>query len=474
MGYVMGEDREQGTMFPERLDDYIREDNPVRFLDAFVESLDLLELGFKRAEAKQMGRPAYHPGLFVRLYLYGYLYRLRSSRKLKREAERNVELMWLLRKLMPDHKTIADFRKDNLQPLRKVCGEFSALCRKMKLFGGELVAVDGSKFKASNGRERNFNEKKLKKLMTLAEQSMEKYLAELNAEDAEEAKTETTPANAEELKKKIEALGKRKAEHQRRLEELQKSGESEMSLTDPEARLMKTRQGTAVCYNVQMAVDHKHRLIAASTVSNSASDRGQLAEISKEAKQTLAVEQVDVVTDMGYYDCADVSACEKNGITVYMHKPPLSVKSKQYTKDDFQYNASNDTYRCPAGADLAKTGKGTERGRAIKYYTTPACATCPKKSLCTKAARRRIKRLVDEEVVERMVQRARDNPDKMRARKGMSEHPFGTLKRWMDQGYFLMRGKFKVGTEISMSVMAFNMKRAFKIVGVKDMIAALA
>lgn len=471
MGYVLGEDRSQVVLFPECLDDYILAENPIRFVDAFVERLDLGELGFQKAEPKDIGRPAYHPGVLLRLYVYGYLNNIRSSRKLERETHRNVELMWLMGKLTPDHKTIADFRKDNLKPIKQVWREFSKLCKQMDLFGGDLVAVDGSKFRASNSRERNFTRQKLDKLISRIDQRIEEYLGQL--EEGDQCEAEIKAPTAQELKEKIEALKNRKQTHQQRQEKLNKSGETQISLTDPDSRLMKTREGSNVCYNVQMAVDSKHKLIVAFEASNAVNDFEQLASIAKQAKQELGVEKLEAVADMGYYDCGEVKECEDDGITVYMEKPPLNQNNGLFTKDDFSYNAEKDVYVCPAGEELGYRCEVKEKGRQIRYYDTAACQNCAIKSRCTTAEKRRIKRLADEEVVERMAARVRAGPDKLRLRKQLVEHPFGTIKRSMGQGYFLMRGKLKVGTEISLTSMAYNMKRVINIVGVKKMLEAL-
>jgi len=471
MGYVLGEDRTQSVLFPECLDDYVLLENPIRFVDAFVERLELSELGFQKAEPKELGRPAYHPGLLLRLYIYGYLNNIRSSRKLERETHRNVELMWLMGKLTPDHKTIADFRKDNLAAIKNVWREFSKLCKEMKLFGGELVAVDGSKFRASNSRERNYTKQKLENLISRIDRRIEEYLAELEEGDRREA--ETKDPTAQELKEKIEALKNRKQTHQQRQEKLNESGETQISLTDEDSRMMKTREGSNVCYNVQMAVDSKHKLIAAFEVTNAVNDFQQLASIAKQAKQELGVEKLEAVADRGYYDCGEVKECEEDGITVYMEKRPLNENNGLFTKDDFRYNAEKDVYVCPAGKELGYKREVKEKGRQVKHYETSACLNCLKKSSCTRGKKRTIKRLADEEVVERMMARVRAGPDKLKLRKQLVEHPFGTIKRSMGQGYFLMRGKLKVGTEIGLTSMAYNMKRVINIVGVTKMLEAL-
>ena len=353
MSYVIGKDRRQAIAFPDYLDDYVGKDNPVRFVDAFVEGLDLSELGFCGAEPKDMGRPAYHPGLLLRLYLYGYLNHIRSSRKLERETKRNIELMWLMEMLSPDYRTIADFRKDNQEPIKKTCQEFTRLCKKMGMFGGELVGVDGSKFKADNSRERNYTKKRLEKLIERADQRIEKYLTEMDEADRKEAEIETKPVSLEKLKEKIEELKKGREKHKQRQKSLEESGEKQISETDPDSRLMRTREGTAVCYNVQIAVDSKHKLIAAHEVTNAGSDRGQLANLAKQAKEAMGVENLEATTDMGYYECEDVKQCEEQGITVYMQKPPVGKMKKKgmFSKEEFSYNAEKDVYVCPAGEE---------------------------------------------------------------------------------------------------------------------------
>jgi transposase len=469
MGYVSGEDRRQSVLFPEYLDDYVLPDNPIRFIDAFVERLDLRELGFEKAEPKVIGRPAYHPGVLLRLYVYGYLNNIRTSRKLERAAHRNVEVMWLMGRLTPDHKTIADFRKDNLEAIKEVWREFSKLCKQMGLYGGELIAVDGSKFRASNSRERNFTKKELDKLISRIDQRIDKYIAELDEGDEREA--EVKSPTAEELKEKIEALKNRKQTHQQRREKLNQSGETQISLTDSDSRLMKTREGSNVCYNVQMAVDSKHKLIVAFEATNAVNDFQQLASITKQAQKELGVEQLEAVADMGYYDCGEVKKCEDEGINVYVVKPALNRGNGLFSKEEFRYNAEKDVYVCPAGEELGY--RWEEKARQIKYYETSACQNCPMRSRCTTGKKRRIKRLVDEEVIERMMARVRAGPEKLRLRKQLVEHPFGTIKRNMGQGYFLMRGKMKVGAEFGLTSLAYNMKRVINIVGVPIMLEAL-
>jgi len=477
MDYIRGASRNQVILFPESVEDYITEENPVRFIDAFVSSLDLAELGFNRAQPAETGRPAYDPGDLLRLYLYGYLNRVRSSRMLERETKVNLEVMWLLGKLTPDFKTIADFRRDNLQPLKQVCREFTLLCRKLKLFGGELVAIDGSKFKAVNNRRRNFNEARLTKAIRAIEEKIEGYLDELDEADAAEPDPDEPRPSAAELGEKIKTLQERKAKYQALHKGLKESGAKQVSLTDPDARSMVMHHGsTEVGYNVQTVVDEQHQLIVEHEVTNDPTDHAHLAEMALRAKETLGVEQLEVVADMGYYDGAEVKQCVEAGITTYIPKPLTSVNRKRglFTKQDFSYDEEKDCYRCPQGEELTYRYESFEQNRLIRYYTTSKCLTCPIKHRCTTNQRgRRITRWVDEKLLEEMARRVRARPEVMRRRQQLSEPPFGTIKRAMGHGYFLMKGLNKVGAEMSLTILSYNIKRVINILGVKKMIEAL-
>src|SRR3989454_10610855 len=315
MDYIRGVNRDQVMLFPESVEDYITEDNPVRFIDAFVSSLDLAQLGFQRGAPAETGRPAYDPGELLRLYLYGYLNRVRSSRMLERETKVNLEVMWLLGKLSPDFKTIADFRRDHLKAIKQVCREFTLLCRKLKLFGGELVAIDGSKFKAVNNRRRNFNEARLTKAIKAIEEKIDGYLNELDEADAAGPDPDEPPPSAKELREKIETLTERKAKYQTLHEDLKASGAKQVSLTDGDARSMVMHHGsTEVGYNVQTVVDEKHQLIVEHEVTNDPTDHAHLAEMALRAKETLGVEQLEVVADMGHYHGAGGKKCPAAGI----------------------------------------------------------------------------------------------------------------------------------------------------------------
>src|SRR5258706_8229058 len=386
MDYIRGVTRNQVILFPESVEDYITEDNPVRFIDGFVSSLDLAGLGFMRAQPAETGRPAYDPGDLLRLYLYGYLNRVRSSRMLERETKVNLEVMWLLGKLTPDFKTIADFRRDNLQAIKRVCKEFTQLCQQLKLFGGELVAIDGSKFKAVNNRRRNFNEARLTKAIKAIEEKISAYLRSLDEADDADTDPDTPPPSAAELGEKIKTLQERKAKYQTLHEGLKASGAKQVSLTDGDARSMVMHHGsTEVGYNVQTVVDEQHQLIVEHEGTNDPTDHAHLAEMALRAKETLGVAQLEVVADMGYYDGAEVKQCAEAGITAYIPKPLTSVNKKRglFTKQDFVYEEAKDCYRCPAGEELTYRYQSFEQGRQIRYYTTSKCRDCPIKHRCT-------------------------------------------------------------------------------------------
>ncbi len=475
MGYIEGEDRKQTVLFPEVLDDYISEENPVRFIDVFIGGVDLSEMGFGRAIAKETGRPPYDPGDLLRLYVYGYLNRTRSSRQLEKEAGRNVELMWLMRKLRPDFKTIADFRKDNPQALKKVCREFTLWCKRLELFGGELVAIDGSKFGAVNSPKRNFTEKKLRRMIREIEDKIDQYLKDLDRQDKQEAGQQSL--SREQLKEKIQRYNERRAQYEQLKSELEQSGQSQISLTDPESRLMRVGHGVEVSYNVQIVVDQKNKLLVEHEVTDEVVDLGQLSTMAKKAKETLGVETLEVVADRGYYNGEEVKACEQSGITAYVPKSNSSSNLKRglFTKEDFIYEPDKDCYRCPAGKELSYRYQTWEQGRPMRSYEISGCKGCVLRSKCSinKKGIRSIKRWADEAILEAMARRIADHPEKIELRKCLAEHPFGTIKRAMNQGYFLMRGLTKVGTEVSLTILAYNLRRVINILGVRTMVEAV-
>ena len=474
MSFIKGTPRSDVLLFPEAIDDYVSDDNPVRFIEAFVNNLDLKEPGFSRTSPADTGRPAYHPADLLMLFIYGYLNRVRSSRMLERECSRNLELVWLMRKLRPDFKTIADFRKDNTDAIKEVCRNFTLLCKKMDLFSGEFIAIDGSKFKAHNSKRRNFTAKKLDLIIKEVDETISSYLDEL-AESDERDKGIGDPT-AEQLKEKIEQLRERKQGYEQIQEQLKGSGESQISLTDPDSRSMKVGQATDVCYNLQIAVDDKNKLIVEHELTNDPTDQAHLASMAIKAKQTLEVEELEVVADKGYYDGAEVKKCEQAGISVYVAKQQTSANKKLglFTKEDFHYDRQKDCYVCPAGKELSRRCETVELGRHIRYYSTSECRRCEIKARCTRNKRaRRISPWVDEAILEDMERRVRGEPDKMKRRKELVEHPFGTMKRGMNQAYLLMRGMKKVAAEMSLTVLSYNIKRVINIVGVRRMIQAV-
>lgn len=475
MSYIEGESREQRILFPEVLDDYISEDNVVRFIDAFVDGLEMEELGFDRSAPKETGRPPYDPRDILKLYIYGYLNRLRTGRTLERECQRNLELMWLMRKLRPDFKTIADFRKDNRKAFRGVFRQFVLVCKEMGLMGGELVAVDGSKFKAVNSGQKNFSQKKLEQRLKEIDKKVERYLEEMDRADKQENQN---PVTAEELKEKIDKLKERKGRYEDLLKELKASGKKQVSLTDPDSRAMALTPKGEVSYNVQTAVDSKHHLIVEQDVTNDGLDNHQLLLMAQRTKEMLGQTDLHVVADMGYYNHEELKQCEEAGITPYVSRPIVSKNTARglFGKEKFVYEADGDCYRCPAGERLTFRFQSREyKQKKFRYYWTTACLGCPIKAQCTTNKKfRRLKRWEHEGVVERIEQRVRANPSIMKLRQQIVEHPFGTIKFWNDQRHFLMKGLEKVKGEFSLSTLAYDIKRAINVLGVKALVAVLA
>ncbi len=474
--FIEGVDRSQSTMFPERLEDWIGEDNAVRVVDVFVDELDLCGLGFGRVAPRATGRPSYHPSVLLKLYIYGYLNRVQSSRRLEREAGRNVEVMWLTSRLVPDHKTIADFRKDNGPAIRKVCARFVALCRQLDLFADACVAIDGSKFKAVNSRDKNFTRAKMKRRMEQIEESVGRYLHQLDSADRQEPSLART-TKTDRLADKIAKL----KEEMRRLEQLEArmlaTPDQQVSLTDPDARSMATsgRGSGMVGYNVQSAVDTKHHLIVAHEVTNVGTDRAQLSAIAKQTKAALKSDRLDVVADRGYFSSLEILACDEAGITVTLPKPQTSgIQAKgRFGKQDFVYVAEDDVYRCPAGEHLAYHYTNVEKGLTLHRYWTNACRNCSIKHQCTTGKERRITRWEHEHILEDVQQRLDEHPEMMRTRRETVEHPFGTIKYWMGYTHFQMKTLARVATEMALHVLAYNLKRVINIMGIRPLIAAM-
>jgi transposase len=479
MNYIKGSDRGEVLLLPEALEDYIGPENPVRFIDAFVGQLDLGKEGFRHGEMPETGRPPYDPGDLLRLYLYGYLNRVRSSRGLEREAARNLEVIWLLRKLRPDFKTIADFRRENATGIKAVGRQFLLLCRKLELFGGELVAIDSTKIKGQNAKGRNYSAAKVAALLGELEKKMSAYLRELEESDAAEGEGEKggERLSATELKEKIAQLKERQKELHGVATELEQSGASQVSRSDPDARAMSMGRGTTIGYNVQAAVDAKHSLIVATEVTNTTSDSGALGTMALKAQAALGAEKLRVVADKGYYNGKEVLLCDTIGVTAYVAKPLTSANTAQglYGKEKFKYNAHHNCYHCPAGQKLTYRFTTKEKGRPIAYYRTHKCQSCSLKPQCTRnQGNRTITRAAFEEAQEEMAARVNHHPQLLRRRKAIIEHCFGTIKRSLGYDYFLCRGKRQVTTEVNLTVLAYNLKRVCNLVGVTNLIAALS
>ena len=474
--FVEGIDRSQSTLFPDRLEDWIDDDNPVRMVDVFVDELDLGGLGFGRVAPKSTGRPSYHPSILLKLYIYGYLNRVQSSRRLEREAGRNVEVMWLCQRLVPDHKTIADFRKDNGRAIRKVCVQFVALCRQFGLLAEASVAIDGAKFKAVNSRDRNFTKGKVKRRREQIEESVARYLHQLDSADRQEPSLARTTKTAR-LTDKIAML----RQEMERLEELETemlaTEDQQISLTDPDARSMATsgRGSGMVGYNVQSAVDTKHHLIVAHEVTNMGTDRAQLAHIAKRTKAVLEVDELEVVADRGYFTSTEILDCHKAAITVTLPKPQTSNNRLKglFVKADFRYVVEDDEYICPAGERLRYHYTNEERGQTLLRYWTNACQHCAIKHQCTAGKERRVTRWIHEDILDEVQRRLDEHPEKMRQRRETVEHPFGTIKCWMGYTHFQMKTLMKVGTEMALHVLAYNLKRVINIMGIRPLIAAM-
>src|SRR5712672_2912772 len=474
--FVEGKDGGQSTLFPECLGDWISEDNPVRVIDVFVDELDLAGLGFSGVEPEVTGRPSYHPSVLLKLYIYGYLNRVQSSRRLEREAGRNVEVMWLTGRLAPDHKTIANFRRDNGRAIRQVCARFVALCRILGLLTQASVAIDGSKFKAVNNRDRNITRAKMERRMAQIEESVARYLQQLDTADRQEP-SEALKIKTSRLKEKIAKL----KEQMQRLEVLKvqmlATPDQQISLTDPDSRSMATsgRGSGVVGYNVQIALDTEHHLIITHEVTNDGSDRAQLANIASQAKEVLGVDELEAVADRGYYSGEEILACDKAGIAITLPKPMTSgIEARgRFGKQDFIYLSDEDAYRCPTGEKLKYYYTNEENGQKLRRYWTNACRHCALKQRCTTGVQRRIARWEHEAMLEAVQKRLDKNPQAMRQRRETVEHPFGTLKMRMGATHFLMKRLPKVATEMALHVLAYNLTRVMNIMGIQPLMAAI-
>ncbi|SDX99067.1 IS1182 family transposase [Roseicitreum antarcticum] len=475
-GFIEGVDRDQVTLFPDRLEDWIDDDHLVRVVDLFVEQLNLAGLGFVRAAHARTGRPGYHPAILLKLFIYGYLNRIPSSRRLEREAGRNVEVMWLLGRLVPDHKTIADFRRDNGAAIRKTCAQFVELCRRIGTLKGECVVIDGSKFKAVNNRDKNFTKGKIASRLAHLEADVERYITEMVRIDRQEK----GEVRAEKVTHLAHRYGRLKQEIEK-LNAMDKAladaPDGQISLTDPDARAMATsaRNSGLVGYNAQCAVDTETHIIVTHEVTNKGFDRDQLSPMAMAAKDTLGRDTLHALADKGYYSGVEIAACDKAGITVTMPRPETSGNRKKgmYVKADFKYDADRDVYVCPTGDELTYRYTRDEDGLQVRRYWTNECQNCPVKSRCTTGTERRVTRWEYEHLVDEMRDRLRSADDPMTLRRSTVEHPFGTIKAWMGTTHFLMRRLKNVRTEMALNVLAYNIKRMVALVGIKGLMAAM-
>jgi len=477
--FIEGADRRQATLLPETIEDYVGKENPVRVIDAFVDMLDLAALGFDGIIPEETGRPGYHPATMLKIYVYGYLNQVQSSRGLERECCRNLELIWLTRRLAPDFKTIADFRRDNGPAIRKVCAQFVILCRNLDLLDAASVAIDGSKFKAVNHREKNFTHDRLTRRMAAIEGTIDRYLAELDRADRQREVTgvPVPVAKVERLKRGIETL-KQKLKSLAALEgKMRASGDQQISLTDPDARAMTSQSHSAyvVGYNVQSVVDTQNHLIVAHEVSNVGIDKGQLSSMAGKARDALETGKIEVLADRGYFKSEELAACEEAGIEAYVPKPLTSNARAEgrFDRRDFVYERESNSYICPAGEKLTYRMTTKEAGKVLHRYWTSDCGTCAIKAHCTSGKERRVSRWEHEDVLERAQERLDRRPDAMIVRRSTVEHPFASIKAAMGATHFKMKTLKHVATEMALHVLAYNLKRVMAILGVPELLRAM-
>jgi transposase len=470
MAHVRGQSRYQTTLFPEVLDEVVGAADPVRVIDAFVEALDLAALKFSKVAAEETGRPPYAPGDLLKLYVYGYLHRVRSSRRLQAEAERNVQVMWLINRLTPSFKTIADFRKDHVAAIVEVCRCFIRFCREQSLFGAELLAIDGTKIAAVASRKQVITPKRIEKMNAAIDRKIADYLTSMDAADREEPRTACAAAD---VAAAIEALKAQKLGLQGQAEQLAAGRLKQLVVSEPEAKLMRTPRGHAVAYNAQIAVDARHKLIAAFELTNEGNDYRQLHPMAVQGKEAVGADEMTAVADAGYSNGEHGALCEQEGITAVVPRAEtVNPNGKQYfSRDRFSYDRESDSWRCPADATLSLYK--TSHTQNKKEYATEACGSCALKPQCTEAARRVIVRDFYEDAREAMHRRATADPIWMKQRREMAEHPFGTMKWLMAHPRFLLRGLLKAKAELALGVLSYNLKRVINILGVPALLERL-
>ena len=469
-GFVEGVSRDQATLFPERLDELIAADGQVRVVDAFVDRCDLRTMGFTKAVPASTGRPAYDPAAMAKLYVYGYLHQVRSSRRLERECHRNIEVLWLLNRLAPDFKTIADFRRDNREALGRVCRAFVQFCRQQGLFGAELVAIDGSKFAAQNSPQKAFTTAQIEREAKRLDERIGNYLAGLDAADADE-ETQVAPGDA---RAALEALRDRRADVAQVLGLMDAMKLNQVTLSDPDLRLMRAGGGGSVVgYNVQIAVDDRHGLIAHHDVTQDATDQNLLAAVARGAKEALGCDTLQAVADSGYADAEQIKHCEDEGVTPFVpHPRSTNTKGDFFEKSQFVHEPEQDRYRCPAG-EILRFHSASDKKQA-RNYVGVNCAGCALKARCTKAKARWVTRHYYEQELDRLAARMTERRGIMKRRAAMAEHPFGIIKAMMGAPRFLCRGLKAVTAEMALSVTAFNLKRVMAILGTTELLRRLA
>src|SRR6267378_3911657 len=470
MSHISGQSRYQSTLFPEVLDEVIAAEDPVRVIDAFVETLDLAELGFSKVVAEELGRPPYAPGDLLKLYIYGYLHRVRASRRLEAETQRNVQVMWLINRLTPAFKTIADFRKDHAKAIVGVCRAFIRFCRDQSLFGAELLAIDGTKIAAVASRKQVMTPQRIEKMNAAIDRRIADYLASMDEADRQEPGSAGKGAD---VAAAIEALKAQKERLQGQAQDLAARGLKQLVMTEREAKLMRTPQGHAVAYNAQTAVDAKHKLIVAFDLTNEGNDYWQLHPMAVQGKDAVGADKVTAVADTGYSNGEHGALCARDGITAIVPRAEtVNPNGTQYfSRDQFAYDRESDNWGCPAGATLSLFK--TSHTQKKKEYTSRACGSCALKPQCTEAPRRVIVRDFYEDAREAMHRRAIADPIWMRHRREIAEHPFGTMKRLMAHPRFLVRGLRKAIAELAVGVLSHNLKRIINILGVPALLQAL-
>jgi len=471
MTHITGSSRYQATLFPEALDELVAADHAVRVIDVFVDALDLAKLGFSKVEAEATGRPPYQPGDLLKLYVYGYLNQVRSSRRLEREAGRNLEVLWLINRLRPSFKTIADFRKEHVKALVNVCRAFVLFCREQSLLGGELVALDGTKVEAVASTRRVITPESLAKRGQALDRKIAEHLAAMDEADRQE---ESMSEPTVDVPKALSALKEKRQEIARKAEELARNNLKQLVETEPDAKLMRTaNHGYRVAYNAQIAVDSENKLIAAFDLSNEGNDTNQLYPMAEKAKEALGTESLTVVADTGYSSGEQGALCEATQITAIVPRPQRGNTAGEefFERSQFTYDPENDSYRCPAGQTLTLEGVTSQ---SKKSYANPkVCASCALKPQCTKGSFRRVNRSLHEDAIESMSQRAAADPRWMKRRRGLVEHPFGTIKAMMGIPRFLLRGLLGAKAEWALAVLSYNPKRVLAILGVPRLLAQL-